>query len=82
MVLVGRCLLAPQGVQLGQEPLVGRLELLDHGLRFGRSLPVEAQLLDALAQADQVLFVLYGPRLEAFEPAGNDLIHAPPTSDI
>ena len=44
---------------------MGGLEPLEHGLRFGRSLPVEAQLLDALAQADQVLFALYGPRLEA-----------------
>ena len=59
--LVGRCLLAPQGVQLGQEPLMGCLEPLDHGLRFGRSPPVEAQLLDALAQADQVLLFFVAP---------------------
>ena len=63
--LVGRSLLAPQGVQLGQEPSVGCLEPFEHRLCFGRSLPVEAQLLDALAQAGQVLFVLYGPGLEA-----------------
>ena len=63
--LVSRCLLAPQGVQLGQEPLVGRLEPLERGLRFGRSLPVKAQILDALAQAGQVLFALCGSRLEA-----------------
>ena len=63
--LVGRCLLTPQHVQLGQEPLVGRLEPLEHGLRLGRSLSVDAQLLDALAQVGQVLFVLCGPGLEA-----------------
>ena len=65
MAEVGRSLLTPQGVQLGQEPLVGCLEPLEHRLRFGRSLAVEAQLLDALAQAGQVLFVLRGPGLEA-----------------
>ncbi len=44
---------------------MGCLEPFEHGLRFGRSLPVDAQVLDELAQAGQVLFVLCGPGLEA-----------------
>lgn len=77
----GRCLLAPQGVQLGHEPLVGHHEPLEHGLRLGRSLPVEAQLLDSLTQAEQVVSFFVASAWRALQPAGNDLIHAPPTSD-
>jgi hypothetical protein len=62
--------------------LVGRLEPPQHGLGFGGSVTVAAQILNELALASQFLLALPRLSFEEFHPAGNWAIHHAPTQRI